>query len=164
MSLAVADQWVQNRSRNRGTALVWGVLGFIGALSTVGCLVGSVTSDVGLLVFAAFFVAFTYGCVRYAVGALRAALFVGRDEIVVRNPLTTIRVRPDEVERFVAGGQDYGFSNPVPGVLMVLRDGDRVRVWTLAREGVVWREKRNIRRWEETATQLNGLLATPVPA
>lgn len=154
----VGEQWIQNRSRNRGTALTWGLLAGFGGLGLAGCVAAAIEQP-GLLLFAAIFAAFGYGCFRYARGALRAAMLVGPDEVVVRNPLKTFRLPRSDVERFAAGGQDYGVANPVPGIVVIGRDGSKTRVWTLAREGLVWHQAKNIRRWEETADELNALLA-----
>ena len=154
----VSEQWIQNRPRNTWTAFVWGLLTGIFGLFAISCLVAAVNQP-GLLLFAVAFAPFAYGCFRYARGAYRAGLFIGVDEVVVRNPLKTFRLRRRDVERFVAGGQDYGVANPVPGVLVVGRDGAKTRVWTLAREGLVWQESKNIRRWEQTADELSALLA-----
>lgn len=159
----ITGEWIQNRPRNRKTAIPWGAMATFGALGFVACLAGSPQTP-GLLLFALIFGAYGYLSFRTARGSLRAGLLVGTDEIVVRNPFKTVQLSRQEVERFVTGGQNYGFGNPVAGILVQLRDGSRVNVWTLAREGAVWNEKKIAHAWDATAEQLNTLLGVgPVP-
>jgi hypothetical protein len=159
----ITGEWIQNRSRKRKTAFTWGALATFGALGFVACLAGAVERP-GLLLFAVIFGAYGYGSFRIARGSYRAGLLVGTDEILVRNPFKTVQLPRRAVERFVTGGQTYGFGNPVPGILVQLRDGSSVNVWTLAREGAVWNEKKIARGWDATADRLNALLGVgPVP-
>lgn len=149
------------RGRGRAFALIWGAFGlFFGAVALAALGYGALhPSDLPVcLLNVALLAGPVYLMLRAAPRCWRGGVVVGERETVIVNPLRTYTVMTDDVARFETGGQEYGFGNPTAGIVLVKRDGGRIPVWALAREGLVWNVKRNSARWQDVAAQLNGLL------
>jgi hypothetical protein len=118
---------------------------------------------VGGMVMGLAFMAAGVGMSLYARGCLRAGISVAADGVIVANPLSRRAVSLSDIKGFSAGVQSVGYGGPTPGIVLDLVDGSHVRVWALAREGLVWTEARNRARWHDTAESLNNLLASVRP-
>jgi hypothetical protein len=162
-----AGGWIRSARRTRGVACLWAGQAAFWVAMGVGVTVAVVTAQdaswqdiVGGVAIGLVAVALGVGMSVYARGCLRAGLRIGPDAVVVANPLSRRVVKLSEIEGFSAGLQSLGYGNPTPGILLDLVDGSHVRVWALAREGLVWNEARNRSHWVPTAERLNALFAS----
>ncbi len=159
--------WIRSTRRTRGFALLWA------AQAAFWCALGAVVLTIGLsrptssgagevaigLGIGLAALALGLALLRYALGCLRAGLRIDGDHVLIVNPLTRRRVPLAEVRGFRAGAQPAAVGNPTPGVSVELADGSAVRVWALAREGLVWNTERDAERWSATASELDELFA-----
>ena len=165
-----AGTWIRSTRRTRGFAVVWALMGLFWLAGAVVGLEGALTvapttaDVVGGLAFALLFGGASAGFGLFARGCLRAGVRIEADGVVVRNPIRCTEVPLAAVESFAAELQPAaGPGNPTPGIVLRLVDGSRVRVWALAREGLVWNGERNRDGWSPTAERLNALLQSLRP-
>lgn len=153
-------------SRNRGFAGMAGIFSLTLLTYSIACFViaaqelgGSAGAAITWLLIgsACFFVAVKLGR-RLTLGLYRAALTIGADEVVVRNPFKTYRVPMNSVDQFDSRLNDIGFGNPTPGIALLRRGEKPIFVWTLASESAIWSNAKHVESWTETSDALNALL------
>jgi hypothetical protein len=118
--------WYRTRQQSRGIAAI--ALIFLAILggSVVQALAGrrhhgrAGAKVAGLVVFAVMAAGAAIGGVR----AARAGVLVDSDGITVRNPLRSVRLSWDEIDRFSVGPSLWGSVGFVH-----LRDGGEVHIW-----------------------------------
>jgi len=152
----------RNSRRNAGFAVVAGALGVswiaLAAAVAVLPLIGE-TDEPSMVLLSPLFAAGGYLALRWAHGAWSAQVTVTPDEVVIRGPWRTQSYPLRSVVGFTNGLQTLGSMHPTPGVLLERLDGSPVPIWTLASEGFVWSENRNVERWRTTVDALNAALA-----
>ena len=158
--------WIRSKRRTRGFALLWaaqaafwcalGAFVLAGGALSAGSSALETAAGIGI---GAAVLLVGLALLRYARGCLRAGLRIDAEHVHIANPLTRRTVPLDDVRGFRAGAQPAAAGNPTPGVSVELADGSTVRVWALAREGLVWNTARNAERWTATADALNELVA-----
>lgn len=92
---------------------------------------------------------------RFALRCWKASILISADQVVVTNPWRTYQVDLTEIDELRGKPVDVGFGNPVPGVVVRLRNGSEIFVWTLANECFIWSIDQHARRWDKVAEMLN---------
>lgn len=92
---------------------------------------------------------------RFALRCWKASILISDDQVVVTNPWRTYSADLTEIDGLVGKPVDVGFGNPVPGVVVLLRNGSEIFVWTLANECFIWSIDKHARRWNTVAEGLN---------
>jgi hypothetical protein len=151
--------WLRRPERNAsfGTTAAAAAL-FAGAMTVISVVVAVLDAQPMSLAFLPLYGPAAYALGRVALGCFRAGVLIEDDVVVVRNPWRERRFPVAEVARFVAGEQPSGYGNPTPGVVLVLRDGSHVSIWSLAAEGLAWNNDRNAARWRGVADGLTAAL------
>jgi hypothetical protein len=90
----------------------------------------------------------------------RAELRIDPRSVLVRNPLRSHVAALDQVEAFRAGNATPNASNPTPGIVVCLKDGQALPVWALAEESSIFSTKRRTAGFEPLADALNELLTS----
>ncbi len=153
-------RWIRNEYRNWSFATYWGLLSVALAAAAAAFLVSDLRNGKtgGGLFVLGLFGALPLARARHAFGCARAGLLITAEEVLIRNPWRSYDLPFASIRGFAARTQAARLGNPTPGVVLELQDGTACSVWTLAREGLVWNTPRNVRRWDEVARELNGLV------
>jgi hypothetical protein len=152
------DVWIENHTRNRRFAVIWGLLasgntivgGVLVVLAARKTAIGAIELGVSLGLLA-------LSSARSAWGSAHAAIKVTDRAVIVRNVWKTREIPIADIARFTTGRGGIAY-NATPGVVVQLKDGRAYPVWTLAREGNVWNSKRKATAWQGVADELNRLL------
>lgn len=153
------DIRIARPSRNRAFAiavLVWSA-GWAAMILVVPNLGGLRFADylaLGLFFFGPAAIGLLLAHRVYASG-----LWIGAGGVVVRGPLHTWKVPLAEADSF-AGGVQPGMGNGTPCPLLLTRDGGKIGIWTLGREGLIFHYGRYLEELEPLCEELNGLLST----
>ncbi len=152
------DAWIRNRRQTVGFGSLSIAFGAFWVGLTIYFLSGSQNSDQSAAtrgIVAAFALLLAFGFVLFGIRQLRAGLWIGADQTVIRGPLRVQQVPTDQVNGFVVG------RALAPCAVLQQSQGRPVPVSALMRGG--WRKAReplHAKELEPVCEQLNGVLAS----